>query len=399
MRSLERLHPGYQARIAAFIARDPLQPARARMDEARFAEAAGGRDAVLLLRHDSGGGTLRMIEARAREIEARGRRAIILHPAEDGLATISADGITYADLGAYLPAGRARLLALLRASRVQRAEIHHLMGHHVASVMALLRALRVPYEVHVHDWWWICAQLTFIDQSNRFCGEAEAARCASCIAARGSANGERITAAALRARSATILQGADAVYVSSRDAHARMQRHFPALRPQILVWEAPVPDTAPPRRRARQGAICIAVPGAIGFEKGFETLLACAQDAAARDLPLRFVVVGFSRDDAALHETGRVFVTGAFAPGEAPARLAAIGADFGFLPSIWPETWCFALSELWQAGLEAAVFDIGAQAERVRARKAGLVLPLALPPAGINDVLLAAGQRLRRARG
>jgi hypothetical protein len=89
-----------------------------------------------------------------------------------------------------------------------------------------------------------------------------------------------------------------------------------------------------------------------------------------------------------LLETGHAFVTGPFAPTEAAAVIAGTGAQMAFLPSVWPETWCFALTDIWNAGLDAAVFDIGAPAERVRRSGRGWVLPLGLPPARINDALL-----------
>ena len=50
------------------------------------------------------------------------------------------------------------------------------------------------------------------------------------------------------------------------------------------------------------------------------SLLACARDAAERDLPLEFVVVGHTTDDARLLATGRVFVTGPYEPDEAVRR-------------------------------------------------------------------------------
>jgi hypothetical protein len=117
-------------------------------------------------------------------------------------------------------------------------------------------------------------------------------------------------------------------------------------------------------------------------------LLACARDAAARGLPLRFAVAGFTIDDTPLLETGHVFVTGPFKPQDARATIASLGAHLALLPSIWPETWCYALSDTWEAGLDAAVFDIGTPAERVRRTGRGWVLPLGLPAARVNDALL-----------
>jgi hypothetical protein len=71
-----------------------------------------------------------------------------------------------------------------------------------------------------------------------------------------------------------------------------------------------------------------------------------------------------------------------------------------FIPSIWPETWCFALTRAWQAGLPAAVFDIGAQAERTRRTGRGWPLPLGLTPPALNDALLRLDPtRLRLAPG
>jgi glycosyltransferase involved in cell wall biosynthesis len=139
----------------------------------------------------------------------------------------------------------------------------------------------------------------------------------------------------------------------------------------------------------------VVVAGAIGLEKGYRMLLDCARDSAARALPLEFVVVGYTVDDAALMATDHVFVTGEFARDEAAALIAAQRAHLAFLPSIWPETWCYALSDVWAAGLSAAVFDIGTPSLRVREAGRGWVLPLGLPAPSVNNVLLRIGQVLR----
>ena len=141
---------------------------------------------------------------------------------------------------------------------------------------------------------------------------------------------------------------------------------FPSLRPEIVPLEddAAVADPPPPRRRAGLCRVCVL--GAIGVHKGYDVLLACARDAAERGLPLEFVVVGHTIDDARLLATGRVFVTGRFEPEEAVTLIRAQDASLALLPSVWPETWCFALTELWRAGLSVAAFDIGAPAERIR---------------------------------
>jgi len=277
---------------------------------------------------------------------------------------------------------------LLRADQVGHVELHHLLGH-APDLLELPNRLRVPYDVHVHDYAWLCARVMLLGAKRRHCEEPDADGCAACVADLGSLLDEPISPAALRARSARVLAAARRVVAPSADTAARLARHFPGIRPDVVAHQddnalaavsLSLLRRAPPYR--------IAVIGAISLAKGYDVLLACARDARARALPLSFVVVGHTIDDARLIEAG-VFVTGPYEPEEAETLIRAQEAAAAFIPSVWPETWCFALTEAWRAGLRAAAFDLGAQAERIRATGRGLVLALDSPIARINEALLA----------
>jgi glycosyltransferase involved in cell wall biosynthesis len=191
----------------------------------------------------------------------------------------------------------------------------------------------------------------------------------------------------LRGRSGAALAASRRVVVATEDGAGRVRRQFPGVRPEVVAWED---DSVLPPMEKRGGSerVRIVVVGAIGVEKGYDVLLECGRDARRRELPLEFVVCGFTEDDERLMAAGAVFVTGRYAPGEAVALIRSQGADLAFLPSVWPEVWCYALSRAWQAGLAAVSFDLGAQAARIRATGRGAVLPLALPAAGVNDALV-----------
>ncbi|WP_240775184.1 hypothetical protein [Neokomagataea tanensis] len=92
------------------------------------------------------------------------------------------------------------------------------------------------------------------------------------------------------------------------------------------------------------------------------------------NLPVKIILVGHTPQDEKLMDEG-VIVTGEYKENEAIDIIDRYSPDLGFIPSIAPETWCYALSLLWKAGLEVFCFDIGAQAERVRQRN-GIILPL-----------------------
>jgi hypothetical protein len=133
----------------------------------------------------------------------------------------------------------------------------------------------------------------------------------------------------------------------------------------------------------------VVVVGAIGIDKGYEYLLACARHVATHRQALEFVVVGHTCDDERLLDTGTVSITGEYHEAEAVELIRAQQAELGFLPALWPETWSYTLTQIWQAGLDVLAFDIGAPAERIRATRRGSLLPLGLPPAAACRALLA----------
>lgn len=398
---LERMHPGYGALIAAHIAADPLAEARRRLDRARWRAArrrGAAQASVLLITHAEGGGVERHLRARAQALAGQGLTPIILRPAAGGACQVTPGldvGDPWADdfpnLTFRVPDELKALATFLRAEKPQHVELHHRLGH-THALLGLAPLLGIPLDIVVHDYAAICPRVTLVTVTGRYCGEPDAEQCMACVTDLGSRLREEITVPALRARTAADFAAARSVTFPSKEVEARFRRYVPRLASRITPWEADPPQL---RRRTRQSPreagrlLRVAIIGAIGTEKGYDIILDCARDAMRRALPLEFVIVGYTHDDLRLIETGCVRITYRFAPEEAVAEIAAQQADIAFIPSIWPETWCFALSDAWAAGLRAAVFDIGTQAERVRATGHGWVLPLALPASGINNALIS----------
>jgi GT2 family glycosyltransferase len=381
---LYRLHPGYAQRVEAAIAADPLRGARARLDAARLMDGHES-GTVLLVTHTKAGGTDRLVRERAAAMQAQGKRAVLLI-GDAGRTEIAGAEAAFPNLGFALPAEWDALVDVLGKLRPVAVELHQLMGHDHA-ITRLGAHFGIPTDIWLHDYAWLCPRVAFVNAQGRFCGEAEPAVCETCLAASFRVIEDPIAPAALRRRSAADFAAARRVMVPHQDAAARVRRHFGGVDPVVhpLQDDQALPPRGAPPRGDR---LRIAVAGAIGLAKGFDVLLDCARDAAARGLKLDFVVVGYSIGDAALMETGHVFVTGPFTQAESAALIRRQGASLAILPSIWPETWCYALTDLWQAGLDVAVFDIGAQAARVRQTGRGWVLPLGLPPGRVNDALL-----------
>jgi GT2 family glycosyltransferase/glycosyltransferase involved in cell wall biosynthesis len=389
-RVIDYRYPGYGSLIETFARAEPLLGAKRAIDEQRAVEDA--RKPVLLVSLALAGGVMRHVGERRAALMAAGHTVLTLRAdqryvgvaaADVRIDTLDLDHLRYA-----LPQDMAALQAFLRKLGLVRLEIHHFLGL-PPEALDMLAALGVPYSVSVHDYTWVCPRVSFIDGAGRYCGEPAVSVCETCVTTHGSALGGEVSVQALRERSARLLAGAARVIVPTFDVRARLRRYFPTLDPVVEAWEPPVMVAKPGERRG-PGPVRVLLLGAIGTQKGQGVLLECAKDAAARGLPLEFVIVGFSSDDAPLLETGRVFMTGPYDEHEVAGLLEREACNVALFPTVGPETWCYTLTYALQTGRPIVAFDRGAVAERLRAAGTGVLLDPDIRPAELNEALLRA---------
>lgn len=389
-RIINMRYPGYDEAVEIFIRADSLLPIRRRIDEVRLTHDT--RPVALLLTLALPGGVDRVVRKRCAILQRAGLRPVLLRPDKpDGrrCQVKVGDGEELRDLYYDVPAELPLLADLIGRLNVVHIELHHFLDLD-PEVVELVRGLDVRYDAYVHDYSWICPRLTLLSGDNRYCGEPPLAQCEACIEDHGSSLPEDIGVAELRERSAHWLGEARRVIVPSRDTMQRMQRYFPDIRFRQRAWERPVRVAT--KTPAPSETVRVAIIGAIGVHKGFEVLRACADDAAARNLPLDFVVLGYSADDDELLETGTAFVTGRYEEDELADLLRRERPQLVWFPSVLPETWCFALTHALRAGLPIVAFDVGAVAERLRDLEAGTLLSSELSPAAVNDYMLLLAQ-------
>jgi O-antigen biosynthesis protein len=136
----------------------------------------------------------------------------------------------------------------------------------------------------------------------------------------------------------------------------------------------------------------IAIIGAISGLKGSKIIADLVKDANKRELEIEYVLIGYS-DRSDLHNAvARFHVTGKYEENEIGDLLQKHRPTAIFIPTPLPETYCYTLSIAWRFGLKPMVFDIGAQARRIRAvgGDAGEILPLSFTtkPTELNDWFL-----------
>ena len=174
------------------------------------------------------------------------------------------------------------------------------------------------------------------------------------------------------------LRDAAAVLAPSEFMAAKARQHIPGL--EVAV----VPNGSTPSPEAKAEARAefathrprhvVAVLGAIGPHKGSEILEALPAHLEGTDIGV--VVIGYL--DRQLFPgwrvPGRLFVHGAYDDAQTGALLRAYGAQLVLFPNRVEESFSYALSDAWAAGLPVLAAPLGALAERVRQCACGWLL-------------------------
>lgn len=393
---LNSMYPDYQATIERFTVQDPLAYYRNRIQLRLLLGQV--RVPLLFIIHALGGGTQVAADHLAERLTDEGKSVLELSSITPRHWCLRCHGLPYS-LHYRFPADWEILVEDLRSLGILHIHYHQTM-HFPKQIWELPQKLGIRYDFTLHDYLPICPRINMIDESGSYCGEVQFSpqSCTRCVRLNGMDHdlddkykefGGDV--GHWRAIYHRLLEGARRVFVPSKDAEIRIRKHFdlpnlhccphPELRRTVAVG-------LPPSRN-----FVVAVIGAIGLSKGYETLLECVCSAEKGGLPIHFSVIGYTQDDAKLLRYRNVSITGAYQAGEIPELITRSGASVALFLSPWPETYCYTLSEAWSAGLFPVALDIGAIGERIRGTGYGELMPLDSSAKHINRVLMRVLER------
>ncbi len=395
---LEQIYPEYIPEIRTFLATDPLQTLRS--DAFCTLLKAEGRPCLLHVSHAMGGGTMVLIAALADRFAASGGMNLICTRFHDPFLDAWAYRIEWRERGLrlHVPTGSiAGFVARLRHLGLPGVAI---VVHALVGVGAALRDMlaygALPYLVYVHDYQWFCPRVVLVDHTRRHCGEPGPAACARCVRENdifdfpGEEAAIRTDLAGWIARNGEMLHQARAVIAPSHDAGARIARRFGLANMRVVPHPEPSRAGVITRAGDLDAATRIAVVGGVSIQKGRDVLHQLAAAIDASQAAMRIEVFGDVADAEAFGGIDSIRINGRYARPALAGLLASFDPHFVFFPAVWPETWCFALSEIWACGYPAVAFDIGAIAERIGQTGAGLVLPFDPHPARLLPALARA---------
>ncbi|WP_201861471.1 glycosyltransferase [Microvirga soli] len=269
--------------------------------------------------------------------------------------------------------------------------IRHL-GWHGIDLPRVCRTLGIPVVLSLHDFYTTCPATKLLDENRVYCA-------GTCTPTAGDCSVELWTSAQFprlkhgfvhrwREMFGPVLETSDALVTTAESA----KEVFTSVYPQVLdkdfrviphgrSFEEMSLDSEEPNRLSRMR---ILIPGNISAAKGAELISAVVD--ADRGETLEFHILG---DPGRLKARAGLVVHGRYKRDEFGALVKAIRPNIGAVLSVWPETYCHTLTEMWATGVPVVGIDCGAVGERIKAHGGGWLLPLGSTANDLYRLLLS----------
>lgn len=282
------------------------------------------------------------------------------------------------------------VLDMMYRHSIDLIHIRHI-GWHSLGLSESAKALGLPVVYSSHDFYAVCPSLKLMDEQLKTCG-------GRCTPGEGACQIELWPANSLPVLKhqyvhrwqdmlGEFLSHCDRV-ITTADSAARIlgDIHAP-LHGRVTV----IPHgrdftefSSVNRRPVPGGRIRILVPGNISRSKGAELIKDMAELDTGDRLEFHFLgQVWDGLKGIGVHH-------GTYERAQFTAKVEAIAPHLGVVLSMWPETYCHTLTEMWASGLPVLGFDVGAVGERLHASGAGWPVPLGVTAAGLVERLITA---------
>ncbi|OXY82108.1 hypothetical protein B6S08_00805 [Oceanimonas doudoroffii] len=384
-------YPHYTEQVRQAFAAPALQQARSRVGTVlrQFAGShAQIRPRVLYVISTRTGGTPQtnqdLMQALAPEVEAlvlhcNGQRITLEH---------FADGV-YTEINNHILAEPVRALPhkseeydavvanWLMQWSIELVHIRHIAWHSLG-LLEVTAHLGIPSIFSFHDFYTLCPTVKLLDDRQQFCA-------ARCTAGQGHCQHElwpensfnHLKHGQIHAWQSAFelaLSLCNAFITTTGFARNLLVQRYPALANKLFRVIPHGRDFA----ALQQLAVCtgddeplrLVVPGSLSKAKGGRLIQALAEKMPPESLQIHLL------GDLApgLRMPAHVICHGKYRREEFSRKIAEIRPHLGAVLSIWPETWCHTLTELWACGIPVVGMNTGAVGERITSSGAGWLL-------------------------
>ena len=372
---LNKKHPEYDGVVQDFIRKDPNKDQRTLLDFA-IRVRNEKKETILYINHSMGGGAKvyldNLISERKNnytditmEIQSDNRTIVLFS---------SACNITLAfDIYTLTQKEFNYLLDLMDINKIF---VNELCSYPIPKIVDFIAHCGVKYDFFVHDFFCVCPSLNLIDDKSKYCDACcDDGKCNQCLSNNNNKYINNIESAYYnnigkwRLLFKELLKGADNVYAPSHNTASIMSKYFYEV--STIVKEHRILlnlKNTFKEKFAFNKKLRIGVLGAISEIKGSKVVYELIDKIRKNNDDIEVVFIGFTNleNQAYVSEDGVVTMTGKYDNNQVSNILAQHEIAFVLLPSIWPETYSYTVSEALHSGYPILAFDLGAGADRIK---------------------------------
>jgi O-antigen biosynthesis protein len=259
---------------------------------------------------------------------------------------------------------------IVNTFRIDIIHIHQMIGH-TFDIAFVAEKYNIPIIYTIHDFYCICPKINLLDENSGYCKNSDnIKRCNRCLSSMGLETDFIIK---WRVNFKNILDKSNYIISPSESALEVAKSYYNIDDKKAVVIEHGHPDEVlvkkeMPREDIKDSldSINIMTLGAIWPYKGEEILYELAK--CTYNKPVNWFIIGSCSKirKRGYDKEHNIYVTGSYKNYEdLLKKIRNNHIQLAVFPSVWPETFCYTLSECWTAGIPPIVSNLGALKERV----------------------------------
>ena len=240
------------------------------------------------------------------------------------------------------------------------------------------------YSVVLHDYSWFCPRINLIDATGSYCGMPSSEVCVKCIEVSGThesfkSEWKNISAGmdVWLTKNKNLLENARKIIAPSTDTANRIRQKFPSLNPSVKHHSDSF-SVSTDAVRYKAGAIedqKIAIFGMIGDHKGMQVLKKLCWLLSSKHSGVQVTFFGAMSESEWMNGYSNVKCVGEYDQDTLPHLIAREKPTVSLFLSMWPETYCYALTDAIKHCVYPIAFDLGAFSERIKMHAYGSTVP------------------------
>lgn len=255
----------------------------------------------------------------------------------------------------------------------------------IKEILVLKKQFKFQITTLFHDFYPICPSYTLIDKDGKYCGIPKNINvCEGCVnklnPIYSGILGKNNNILEWRNVWGSFIKLSENIICFSNSSREIILKAYPFAKKNLKVIPHSIKWTPSKIPAIQKHKLHIGIIGGINYAKG-AFLINELVDHIERDrLGIKVTLLG--EIDPYFYNT-KINILGNFKKSELPDLIEKNEINIILMPSICPETFSYVVSEIIKMNLPLIAFELGAQGEKVKAYKNGLVLPLTL---SIEDI-------------